>query len=41
MPVFKPDSLLLDGKKAENILIGVSLHKFESEYKAVANYDII
>lgn len=41
MPVFKPDSIFLDGKKAENILIGVSLHKFESEYKAVANYDII
>lgn len=41
MPVFKPDALYIDERKSDNILIGVSLHKFECEYKAVANYDII
>lgn len=40
MPVFKPDCVLLEGKRVDNLLIGVSSHKFESEYKAVANYDI-
>ncbi|MBQ5889516.1 MAG: sigma-E processing peptidase SpoIIGA [Clostridia bacterium] len=41
MPVFKPDCVLLDGRRVDNLLIGVSSHKFESEYKAVANYDIL
>lgn len=40
MPVFKPDSVFFEGKRVENVLIGVSSHRFESEYKAVANYDI-
>ena len=39
--LLRTKQIKVDGKKAENILIGVSLHKFESEYKAVANYDII
>ena len=33
--------VLLDGRRVDNLLIGVSSHKFESEYKAVANYDIL
>ncbi|MBQ5717493.1 MAG: sigma-E processing peptidase SpoIIGA, partial [Clostridia bacterium] len=40
MPVFKPDSIFFEGKRVENVLIGVSSNRFESEYKAVANYDI-
>ena len=40
MPVFKPDSVFFGDKRVDNLLIGVSSHRFESEYKAVANYDI-
>lgn len=41
MPVFKPDGLLIDGKAADGVLIGISSRRFDSEYDAVANYDIV
>lgn len=41
MPVFRPDKITVNGKEANNLLIGVSSHKFGGEYNAVANYDII
>ncbi len=41
MPVFKPDLIKVDGKEKNDILIGVSLSRFNGEHNAVANYDII